>query len=452
MKKIAFLLILVLLFTVSCAENVDNEKTSSSPADVSVAESEGESSTEEKSSDSEVSEEPSEPEIVYTDMTSLRAAYADGEKTASPVIAEVKTVEDGRIIIAGTCEEGAKVYFAEGDRILGHANSDHGTFIIEHILRKADSPLPVGIYAVNEGKQVSDAAEERLKYAYNDGLDVASWVWVGSDGWLFFNNTGDQYTNNSKLSSRSVKRINETVGGRAKSLAAKGKKLVYVLIPNPNELYSEFMPESIVKGTVCLRDEVASALTDAGVTVINMGDTLREHMNDGFEMYHHTDSHWTEYSAYWTYVELCKLFTADGYDSSPRDISEFGFANEFRKAGDLYYDLGMNIDLFEVESTFSHIKFDTPVNLPKYKSDKYTQINDDCTNYMEFHNGDSKNKPSYLMMRDSYSIMLFDWLAERAANSYYKPLWDFEYNESNYDNVDYVIYFVCDMNLTSVIR
>ena len=451
MKKLVLLLILVILFTVSCGEAIDDSsKAQSSEPEVSSSESSDESVQDEEPSESA---ESSAEEKVITDLASLLDAYSGyGEKTSSPVIAEVKTVEDGRIILAGNCAEGGKVYLSDGKKILASANSDHGTFIIEYLLRKANSPLPVELYSAVEGYDVSDKTETTIRYNCFDGLDVASWVWVGKNGWLFFNNTGDQYTNDSHLSSRAAKRISDNIGKRASSLKSKGKKLVYVLIPNPNELEYADMPESIVKGSVCLRDDVAAALTDAGVTVINMGDILKAHSNDGYEMFHHTDSHWTEYSAYWTYVELCKLFTSDGYDSAARDISEFGFANEFRKAGDLYYDLGMDISLFEVESTFSHITFDTPVDLPKYEAENCTRINDNCTKYMEFHNKNGKNKPSFLMMRDSYSIMLFDWLAERSNNSYYKALWDFDYNESEYDNVDYVIYFVCDMNLTNVIR
>ncbi len=444
MKKLIFLLILVILFTVSCGSAVDTPETTSSQAD--------ESHYEDVSSES-VSEETSAPDIkieTASDLFELFSAF--DEKTAAPVIAETKTVEDGRIIIAGSCEENADVWLIEDEKILARSASDHGTFIIEYNLRKADSPLPVALYAVAPGKNVSDKTEETMRYTCHNGLDVAPWVWVGTNGWLFFNNTEAQYTNNDHLSSRSLNRIKENIGKRVQSLAAKGKKLVYVLIPNPNELEYASMPERIVKGTVCLRDEAAKALTDAGATVINMGDILKEHQNDGFEMFHHTDSHWTEYSAYWTYIELCKLFAADGYDSAARDISEFGFENEFRKAGDLYYDLGMDISLFEVNSTFSHIKFDTPVDIAKYEAPDCTRINDRCTEYMEFHNKNGKDKPSFLMMRDSYSIMLFDWLAERANNSYYKPLWKFEYNESEYDNVDYVIYFVCDMNLTNILR
>jgi hypothetical protein len=58
------------------------------------------------------------------------------------------------------------------------------------------------------------------------------------------------------------------------------------------------------------------------------------------------------------------------------------------------------------------------------------------------------------MMRDSYSIMLFDWLAERASDSYFKKLWDFDFdiNEITTLGVDYIIYFVTDLNLNNVLK
>ena len=50
--------------------------------------------------------------------------------------------------------------------------------------------------------------------------------------------------------------------------------------------------------------------------------------------------------------------------------------------------------------------------------------------------------------------MLFDWLAERASESHYKPLWEFgiSVEEAAALGVDYVIVFICDMNLNSVLK
>ena len=114
----------------------------------------------------------------------------------------------------------------------------------------------------------------------------------------------------------------------------------------------------------------------------------------------------------------------------------------------------MRKDLLRFRSTFSHITFTTPIDRLKYDHEEATVINNDNMDQMDFTNPDGEGKPSFLMLRDSYSIMLFDWLAERASESHYKPLWEFEISAEDAAalGVDYIIVFVCDMNLNSVLR
>ena len=440
----------VCLFAQACSggESAESAEETESAASAVQTGSEPESSVSEEVSSGE------EKPLPATEAEVKR--YGEGEtRSDPPVVAEYITAEECRGAVGGTCAEGAVVFAVLRGKVIAHANSSHGTFILELPLVQSASALDVQLYACEPGKQTSEAVNIKTSSSPTGEYPAPQVVWVGKNGWLFFNNTEKQFTNNETLS-RSVKgRITTRTKQRVSSYSNRDIELIYVLIPNPNELYPQEMPDGIEQGSVSLREQAAEALAAGGATVIDMGPVLKAQLgNTEHELYHHTDSHWTEYSAYLAYREICKVFAQKFPSAAARDISEFGFTEEYREAGDLYYDLGLQKHLLRFRSTFSHITFETPVDRSKYAHGEATVINDDNMQYMEFHNAQSEGKPSFLMLRDSYSIMLFDWLAERAADSYYKPLWDFNIDvQEAFDlGVDYVIIFICDMNLNSVLR
>ena len=452
-KRLICLILLLCVFAVSCAKgdlNAESEDGTRTESDAVSDESpepgiSGESG--DVSADEQVPLPRTEAEVKH---------YRTGEERSAQVaVAEHITAEECRGIVGGTCPEGADVFAVLRSVVIGHAASSHGTFILELPLPQSASPLDIKLYCSEPEKSVSEPVAAKLQSNATGEYPAPGVVWVGKNGWLFFNNTEPQFTNNEPLSQRVKNRIINRTKQRVQGLANNGAELIYVLIPNPNELYPGEMPDGIEQGTVSLREQAAAALAEGGATVIDLGPALKAQLgNTEHELYHHTDSHWTEYSAYFAYKAICDEFAKRFPAAAARDISEFGFAEEFREAGDLYYDLGMQKHLLKFRSTFSHITFGTPVDRLKYASNDATVINNENMEQMDFSNPEGEGKPSFLMLRDSYSIMLFDWLAERASGSHYKPLWEFgiSVEEAAALGVDYVIVFICDMNLNSVLK
>jgi len=279
---------------------------------------------------------------------------------------------------------------------------------------------------------------------------------VGKDFHLFFSSTYDNYmrrdTLNDKKAESAKKLISERVQWLNDNLNAKP---IYVLVPNPNEIYGEYMPEiGNQPNKQSLHDQTAKLLADAGAVVIDMKPILEQHKNDEFEIYHRTDSHWTEYASYYAYVELFNYISQEYPACKPRPIEDFGFANESRQVGDLYTDLGMDEAILHETSVYSHLKFDTPVNIPKYKSDVSTLIADEPTLEQTFVNSDREGKPNVIILRDSYSVMMFDYIAERCATTTMRAMWDFTFDKELFksNDVDYVIYIICDMNLKNLYK
>ncbi|HPE94808.1 MAG TPA: DHHW family protein, partial [Bacillota bacterium] len=263
------------------------------------------------------------------------------------------------------------------------------------------------------------------------------------------------YINNDSLGEELLSRVTTNTQSKVDWLESEiGAKLIYILIPNTNEIYPEYMPDSIIQGSVSLREEVAGAFEAGGAYVIDMYDTLISHKDDQLPIFHKTDSHWSEYGAYFAYQALFSYISGEFPDASPRDISDFNFSLEQRYAGDLYYDTGLDITQLTVESTFSDIKFNTPVYLDKYASALETRINEATMGSLSFSNTAALELPDVYIMRDSYSVMMFDWIAERCGESYFKPLWEFSFNTDEILSYspDYVIYIISDMNILSILR
>ncbi|HAN21775.1 MAG: hypothetical protein A2Y15_00270 [Clostridiales bacterium GWF2_36_10] len=389
------------------------------------------------------------------DISSLTGSEYD-EKTDAPVIVEARTVDDGRVIFSGTCEEGATIYVLYENKVIHTTKSHYGSFILELSVARKNSPMEVSLCAKSDRKALSDPTTDQAYFRTPD-KGISDWVWVGKDFHLFFSNTSDNYYRKDVLNTEeenlAKKRISERVNWLDENLGATP---IYILVPNPNEIYSEYMPEKLgqIPDTQSLHDQSAALLAAAGAKVIDMKPILEQHKNDEFFIYHNTDSHWTEYAAYFAYDELFDYISQSFPASSPRPIEDFGFANESHQVGDLYFDLGMDVSKLYETSTYSNLTFETPVNILKYKSGDSTIIAEEPTKEHTFVNSEQEEKPNIIIMRDSYSIMMFDFIAERCATTTMLAMWDFTFDKERFTNldVDYVIYIVSDMNLKSLYK
>ncbi|PKM63270.1 MAG: hypothetical protein CVU97_01225 [Firmicutes bacterium HGW-Firmicutes-21] len=398
------------------------------------------------------SKETSEPLIDLTSMTG--SDYSS--KTDEPEIIEYRTVADGRAVFAGTCEEGATIYIEHDGKVIMSTKSHYGSFIFELSVTPQSSPMEVSVYAKAENKALSESVSG-VAYYETDDPGISEWVWVGKDFRLFFSATKNNYYRNDVLDNRQEKNAKQRIAERVTWLDENlGAKPIYILVPNPNEIYGEYMPDGMVRQfeTTSLHEQTVRLLNESGAVVIDMKPILEQHKNDEFAIYHHTDSHWTEYAAFFAYTELFDYISRSFDASKPRPIEDFGFRNESRQVGDLYTDLSMDETILYETSTFSNISFQTPVGIPKYKNDISTLIHEEPTKEYTFINPDSTGKPNVIILRDSYSIMMFDFIAERCATTTMRSMWDFSFDKALFTelDIDYVIYIICDMNLKNLYK
>ena len=133
-------------------------------------------------------------------------------------------------------------------------------------------------------------------------LSEENGVFLGKNGYLM-----------EDFTAPSQERLNRTVNAMTDFAARHSDLPQYALIaPNAVNILSDKLPAlAAATNQNPYLDATATALEKAGVTFVDVRDTLSQHKDDG--IYYHTDHHWTTQGAYFAYMQLAKVL---GIDSS----------------------------------------------------------------------------------------------------------------------------------------
>ena len=139
-------------------------------------------------------------------------------------------------------------------------------------------------------------------------------VYLGKSGYLM-----------EDFTAPSQERLNRTVNAMTDFAARHSDLPQYALIaPNAVNILSDKLPAlAAATDQNPYLDATAAALEKAGVTFVDVRDTLSQHKDDG--IYYHTDHHWTTQGAYFAYMQLAKVLGIDSssisYDKLPVSMS-----------------------------------------------------------------------------------------------------------------------------------
>ena len=139
-------------------------------------------------------------------------------------------------------------------------------------------------------------------------------VFLGKNGYLM-----------EDFTAPSQERLNRTVNAMTDFAARHSDLPQYALIaPNAVNILSDKLPAlAAATDQNPYLDATATALEKAGVTFVDVRDTLSQHKDDG--IYYHTDHHWTTQGAYFAYMQLAKVLGIDSssisYDKLPVSMS-----------------------------------------------------------------------------------------------------------------------------------
>lgn len=175
------------------------------------------------------------------------------------------------------------------------------------------------------------AGRVRLNLFHQSPTDQVS---IGKDGWMFY--TRD---NNLRLADGTFPVTEEDLDAIVRTalairdkLAGQGIDFVMILPPSKVSVYPEYL-RGVGDGQVreTLVDEVARRLSDAGIKVIPLKQTLLDAKPDG-QVFFKQDTHWTPYGVYRAYQKIIGDLTDMGLCETPPvdvDFTASEYTGEF---------------------------------------------------------------------------------------------------------------------------
>ncbi len=241
---------------------------------------------------------------------------------------------------------------------------------------------------------------------------------VGKDGWHYYNFAPaiDSYRRKDPFTHSQLLTWQQTVEARRDWLAARGIRYLFVIVPNKNTIYPEYMPARINRLDHPSRLEQFVAHMDArsDVEVLDLTDALNDAKKDRLT-YMKLDTHWNRYGAYVGYRELLTRLSG-WFPITPIPLSAFAEQTTPMRHGQLseMYDLGPWLS-----ETVPKFTLSTPVCAQREKlalagpykwSRRRVPFTTRCTK------GDL---PNAVFFRDSFTDYLIPLLSEHFARADY---------------------------------
>ena len=255
-------------------------------------------------------------------------------------------------------------------------------------------------------------------------------VILGSDGWLYYGETLNDYMGlgmtDAQLTAaaRNLALMQEYVQGR-------GARFVFTIAPNKNSIYPEHMPGWVPAGSsTSNRERLPALLEAAGVNYVDLYEPLGAQPDI---LYYHTDSHWTSRGAA---LAADKLLCTLGLES---DWFGAAFAHYgLRHTGDLYAMLCPTGT--ETEQVF------TPCPAFEHTTDADPNGGDAIN--IRTHSG---GEGALLCFRDSFGRSLYPYLADSFAEALFSRQSVYDLTRMDEISADAVIIELVERNIENLI-
>lgn len=258
---------------------------------------------------------------------------------------------------------------------LGDYFNDH--FAFRNVIVSLDSFIQSKLFAVSSVDSVID----------------------GTDGWLYYKDTLNNYKGQKLLSEREINNVLHNILMIKEYVEQTGANFLLTIAPNKNTLYPENMPYYLRTKVSEERDaeKLAPALTENGVNYADLFTLFRE--QDEI-LYFKRDSHWNTMGAHLVYNEIMEKLGRE-YD----DYSDCKIKTEKNYLGDLHkmvYPLSKDGEdnlYYDYEKTYTVV---SPDESPE-------------AHLIVTQNGEKEG--SLLMYRDSFGNTLYPIFANAFGNA-----------------------------------
>jgi hypothetical protein len=265
-------------------------------------------------------------------------------------------------------------------------------------------------------------------------------VLIGADGWLFFEETTDDFLYKNVLSDEEIQEASQMLLQIQTSCEAQGIAFLFVIAPNKNSIYPEYMPYLGERhGTENNSEKLIKQLQADGVAHVDLFRLFRDFKQQekrpplqSDSLYHQWDTHWTSFGAAIACDAILTELNRAAESFASGDITQPA-AREFE--ADLYkmlYPIGRQKDTdVTLRREFSYT-YDKPVNSPESITIQTT-----CAG----------KEGSVLVYRDSFGNALYPFLAESFGNALFSRKAPYTFERAMEQQVDTLIIEIAERNL-----
>jgi Mor family transcriptional regulator len=256
------------------------------------------------------------------------------------------------------------------------------------------------------------------------GISATKGVVMGKYGWLFLD---DQETRTGTIryfrsmtlfTPQELERWKKLLEERHRWLAARGAAYLFVIVPNKNTIYPEYMPDHIRRVQPLSRmDQLLDYLEKhSTVRVLDVRPALIAAKKER-PVYSRTDSHWNDFGAYImqreivTYISRFPAFKG----AQPLPLSRFRIETLNRSGGDLAAMLSLHQEVLREDMIKLRAR---PVwsfwggsleRISRFIKQGYTQSSSLLPGIMMVHDSFYKKIKPFLSERFSRVLYIWDW-------------------------------------------
>jgi alginate O-acetyltransferase complex protein AlgJ len=160
----------------------------------------------------------------------------------------------------------------------------------------------------------------------------------GRDGWLYWASEGmlENYTGQSQFKQSDLQNWQKLLEARRDWLAERGEKYLFVVAPNKESIYPEYLPEWVVKtGRPGKLDQfLAYMRAHSTVPILDLRPSLIEAKKDG-PTYLVTDTHWNSFGGFIAYQQIIRALQPQVPGLQPLALNAFSRTPTIGHGGDL---------------------------------------------------------------------------------------------------------------------
>lgn len=245
------------------------------------------------------------------------------------------------------------------------------------------------------------------------GVSSSRQVIVGKEGWLFqppHDSSLETYRGPRPLTPQQLAQWQHVLETRRAWLEARGIPYLFVIAPEKNSVYPEYMPDSMsARGPHESRvDQLLAFMRErSDVKILDLRSALREAKGRA-RLYHRTDTHWNDYGAFVGYQAIIGELGKIDPRLRPMEESDFEIYSEKTSGLDLAAMMGVDDVTSEEYIRMRSRKFSiessgyTSNTLPRLISERKEQ-----------------NLPRVVMFRDSFSNYLIPFFNQHFSRAVY---------------------------------